>query len=152
MYRVPKAPTDADDADAASIGVDEAALNGSNATNDGIGSVMAVLSNLTASPSAGGSVDLERLERSLNLAALAAAILVAAIFVPLVITVYNSFLLPLVMHLLAVCFIATGQDLPDGNYGALEKKGVKQSEWRCNMWRWCCRPSHALHDYDGGIA
>jgi len=36
------------------------------------------------------------------------------------------FILPLVMHILAIIFITTGQDLPDGNYGSLEKKGVKQ--------------------------
>merc|ERR1719163_1679530 len=36
------------------------------------------------------------------------------------------FIVPLVMHFLSSACILTGQDLPDGNYGALEKKGVKQ--------------------------
>jgi NNP family nitrate/nitrite transporter-like MFS transporter len=38
----------------------------------------------------------------------------------------RSFLLPLFMHAIAAVFILTGQDLPDGNYAALEKTGIKQ--------------------------
>jgi len=38
----------------------------------------------------------------------------------------RSFLLPLFMHVIAAIFILTGQDLPDGNYAALEKQGIKQ--------------------------